>query len=432
MTTPAQQAMDPVDVAPRLYFLDWLRIAAFGLLVIYHVGMYYSSWRWHIKSPFAGDWLDPWMKLSSPWRMSLLFLISGAATAMMFNKAGVQQYSRVLLSRAGRLLLPLLAGVLLIVPPQPFFEVMQYHGFQGGFIDFMRLYLQAFGGFCTAARGCLILPTWNHLWFLPYLFLYTAVFAWLFRTTTWVRTAQASADPDKSVWFSGWRLLLTPVALLSLARMFVAPRFPITGALIDDGYAHLVYGSMFLLGAWLSCDRRIWRQFELLRWLALILALLAWLTLVLGGGHQLSALAHSTQQWCAIVAALGFAHRHLNLDSRLRVYLTEAVFPVYILHQTLIVLLAVFMAPFALLPRYEGPLLIVLTLVLAFAGFEGVRRVGCLRRWAGLAARDSERAPHITNQVSSTPRARSPENCARNVANEPASIASRISRISSR
>ena len=45
--------MDPGPRSDRLYFLDWLRVAAFGLLVLYHVGMYYVSWDWHVKSPFS-------------------------------------------------------------------------------------------------------------------------------------------------------------------------------------------------------------------------------------------------------------------------------------------------------------------------------------------------------------------------------------------
>ena len=32
----------------RLYFLDWLRIGAFALLIVYHVGMVYVSWDFHI------------------------------------------------------------------------------------------------------------------------------------------------------------------------------------------------------------------------------------------------------------------------------------------------------------------------------------------------------------------------------------------------
>jgi hypothetical protein len=62
-----------------------VRILAFGLLVFYHVGMYYVSWDWHVKSPHAGPTLEPLMLLTSPWRMSLLFVVSGVATACIFR-----------------------------------------------------------------------------------------------------------------------------------------------------------------------------------------------------------------------------------------------------------------------------------------------------------------------------------------------------------
>jgi len=59
---------------PRYHFLDWVRILAFFLLILYHVGMYYVTWGWHVKSPYASDALEPYMMLSAPWRLSLLFL----------------------------------------------------------------------------------------------------------------------------------------------------------------------------------------------------------------------------------------------------------------------------------------------------------------------------------------------------------------------
>ncbi|WP_274317233.1 hypothetical protein [Xanthomonas campestris] len=68
----------------RRHDLYWLRVIAFGLLVLYHVGMYYVTWDWHVKSPTTQLMLEPVMLLSSPWRMSLL-LISGVATAFMLH-----------------------------------------------------------------------------------------------------------------------------------------------------------------------------------------------------------------------------------------------------------------------------------------------------------------------------------------------------------
>ncbi len=68
MTPPSDEG---AARAPRLFFLDWLRIIAFAVLVLYHTGMYYVTWPFHLKSPLASRALEPWMKLTEPWRMSL-------------------------------------------------------------------------------------------------------------------------------------------------------------------------------------------------------------------------------------------------------------------------------------------------------------------------------------------------------------------------
>jgi hypothetical protein len=89
--------------------------------------------------------------------------------------------------------------------------------------------------------------------------------------------------------------------------------------------------------------------------------------------------------WSAIVAACGFARRHLQFDSPARRYLTEAVFPVYIAHQTLIVSLAHALKPLRLPPAQEAFMLVVLTVTLSFGLFEVVRRSALLRPLFGLA-----------------------------------------------
>lgn len=88
--------------------------------------------------------------------------------------------------------------------------------------------------------------------------------------------------------------------------------------------------------------------------------------------------------WCAILAACGFARRHLDHDGPARRYLTEAMFPVYILHQTVIVVLAHALKPLHRPAGLEAGMLVVLTTLLCFAGFEVVRRVAVLRPLFGL------------------------------------------------
>jgi surface polysaccharide O-acyltransferase-like enzyme len=376
----------------RLLFLDWLRIGAFALLVLYHVGMYYVSWGWHVKSPDAGPALEPWMRLSSPWRLSLLFLISGAATSFMLQRDGAA--GSLLASRSRRLLWPLLFGMAVIVPPQSYFEVVQLHGYAGSFLGFMRLYASGYGGFCKSDGHCLILPTWNHLWFVAYLFVYTVVLWLLLRA--WPRLLDRVAAASTHL-LRGGALLWLPIAVLAALRVALIDRHPPTHALLGDWYLHATYLAMFLLGAAWARDATAWQRCADLRWPALVLALAAW-----GAMLALSAwvfdtstqarwlwpgrTAFAAMQWSATVAAVGFAKVHLNRDHRWRATLAESVFPVYIVHQTLIIGFAMALAPRHWTPALEGPLLVALTFGASLAIYFAVRRASWLRPWFGLTA----------------------------------------------
>ena len=117
----------------RLVYVDWLRIGAFALLVLYHVGMLYVPWDFHVKQLPTHAALEPLMRLTNPWRMSLLFVVSGLATGLMLGRPGLAR------ERSKRLLLPLLFGMAVIVPPQAWLQVREQFGYAGGYIDFLRL-----------------------------------------------------------------------------------------------------------------------------------------------------------------------------------------------------------------------------------------------------------------------------------------------------
>lgn len=407
----------------RHYALDWLRILAFGLLIAYHTGMYYVTWTFHIKSPHAGTGPEPWMMLSSPWRMDLLFLISGAATAFMWRGSVAPQLGR-LRERAGRLLLPLLFGMLVIVPPQSYLEVVHKHGYGGSFGDFMALYYTGYHGFCGAAGGCLQLPTWNHLWYLPYLAFYTLLLWLLLRLQPGLldRMAQAAAPLLRHTGL----LLALPTLWLLLTRLALRSRFPTTYTLVDDWFMNLQYFSMFIAGAVLARSPALPPQLQKARWPALLLALLGWAILVWTAGAWREAggpslllwllrpLGYSTMQWCAIVAALGFGYRHLNAaDNAWRRYLSDAVFPLYILHQTFIIVLAHLAARWALPPAVEAPLLMLATLALGLLGYEAVRRLRWLRPLFGMKARKPAHAADAAIALASAGQAISPSSAAR-------------------
>ena len=156
------QRLERATLGGRRYDLDWVRICAFGLLIFYHVGMYYVTWDWHVKSPYASHTVEPLMLLTNPWRLSLLFLVSGVATAYLLDRRDKANQG-FLGQRSIRLLIPLIFGMAVIVPPQSYLEVVEKVAYAGTYFDFLKLYYSAYHGFCKGS-DCLILPTWNHLW----------------------------------------------------------------------------------------------------------------------------------------------------------------------------------------------------------------------------------------------------------------------------
>lgn len=96
-------------------------------------------------------------------------------------------------------------------------------------------------------------------------------------------------------------------------------------------------------------------------------------------------------QWSVIVAVLGYARHFAPKDSPTLRYLAAAIFPVYILHQTVIVVLAHHLKPYAIPPLAEALLLITATFALCFGAYEVIRRVALLRPLFGLKARDAVR-----------------------------------------
>ncbi|WP_431261245.1 acyltransferase family protein [Roseateles chitinivorans] len=408
MNTTALPAHSAAPTA-RLTELDWLRVIAFGLLILYHSGMFYVSWDWHVKSPRLVPALESWMLWLNPWRMSLLFLISGAATALMTARLdgtsgnngnnGNNGTEGLIASRSKRLLLPLLFGMTVIVPPQAHLEVVEKLRYAGSYGDFLKLYFQAYHGFCRG-DDCLKLPTWNHLWFLPYLWAYTVVVLLALRLPL-VRSF--FSHPGWRQVVGGGRLLWVPWLLFALLRQQLLVRFPATHDLVHDWYQHGVYFAVFLLGFGLygSRDDRhgAWEAARRLRWIALVAfivvqvlsqTLTAEWRLVHGDDFPewlLMALRalNAGKQWLPIVAVLGFGRQWLSdRDSPLLRWLTLAVFPFYLVHQTVTVIAGHLLAPLQWPLAVEAAALVAITALGCLLGALLAMRIRVLRPWMGL------------------------------------------------
>jgi peptidoglycan/LPS O-acetylase OafA/YrhL len=370
--------------------LDALRVIAFGALILFHVGLVYVTWPSPVKSAWASRAAEPFLLLTAPWRLDLLFLISGAATRFLWDKS--RSPGAFLRARALRLGPPLAFAAVVLVPVTAYLALAA----QGRAVLDPATFWRAYMGFAPgllpddAPRGML------HVWFVVYLAAYTAL---VFTLALGLRLAR----PKRSAQWDGgapaWLWLLAPAAVLIVLRRLLFDVYGDTHLFWGDWYNHARHGGMFLLGFAMAKAGGFWAAVERLRSPALLLAALAYGAYVscyvhlvhgLDGAPPTAAAAWAERSargvfaWWAILAALGWAQRAVRRTGPWVRYFSEAVFAYYLLHQPVLIAAWLALAPWRLPWPLEAAALIALTFAGTAAAYELVRRSGPLRPLFGL------------------------------------------------
>jgi glucans biosynthesis protein C len=375
-------------VFAREYGLDALRVFAFLLLILYHSGMGFVTWEWHVKNPEKSTALEYAMLFTNRWRLPLLFFISGAGVAFSLRRRSLAEFAG---ERIRRLLLPVVVAMFVIVPPQIYFERL-YNGIS--YNSYWSFYGTVFD-FQPYPRGSF---SWHHMWFVVYVLVYALcsipLFAF-FRSGTGRRALGAFA-----AWIEKWApaayLIATPNLLVGI---FLGPRWPTTHNLVSD-WANLTGAWLtFLWGFVFASDGRLLdvltrRRREFLGAGILVAAVFfglrassiraTWTPDVRNVvGNLVSGYFGTT--W--IFALLGYARAWITRSTSFLRYTTEAVYPFYIIHQTITVALVFALIPLAwgVWPKF------MLVAIGTFGGswvfYEVVRRVTLLRPLFGLKLR---------------------------------------------
>lgn len=368
----------------RHYGMDWLRIGAFALLILYHIGMVFVPWGYHVKAVRTVDWVTVPMLATSPWRLTLLFLVSGyASRGLLFRSPDIGRFVR---SRSTRLLVPLLFGVVVIVPPQSWVELVTQHGYAQPFPHF---WVHDF--FRFAKLSGIILPTWNHLWFVGYLWIYTLVLALLLAVPR-PATLQRGFD----TLFGGLSAVTVPILYLLVFQVYVFQRWTDTHDVIGDTLAHVGFFPAFLFGFALAGSPPVLAALVRWRWLSIALALTGYA--VVGGVAfwwpgassppqwiaDQTLWARQVQCWATIAALIGIAEASLNRDHPWRATLAEAVFPFYLVHQTLIVVVGYWLRPTGWPLWAQFVVLVAATVAGCWVFYLAGRRIRWLRPLIGL------------------------------------------------
>lgn len=387
-TDAGQSAAFPADVAGRRYDLDWLRLFAFTVLIFYHVGMFYVNWDWYLKSRYSSGFLEPVMGTVGG-RLALLFFISGVAVCFAIDKAPLRKF---LSERFTRLLVPLAFGMAIFNAPQTYVELRYMGEIDPGFLAFYRNYL-GFGDFT------LVRPPWNHLWYLAYILVFTAIVAACLPVLRWTTTVLGEPFFAWLARGRAWRLLFVPALPFVVYTFVLDPYFPTTLALWGD-WAYIARTlTFFLFGFMAAKNEDFWTSVDRALPVSIVLTLALGGLLLLAFLNEFAVTADAQlfnaflllrvlYGWSIIVTLLGLARRFANRPSPALTYLTAAIFPYYILHQTITLLVSYWFTVHEAPVAIEATTIVLVTVVGCALGYEVIRRVGPLRPLFGLPVRE--------------------------------------------
>lgn len=373
--------------ASRRADLDWLRVLAFALLIVYHAGMAWSGWSWHVTSGGTIDWLREGMRFLNRWRMPLIFVVSGAAIMLALGSRTPGAFA---VDRIRRLAIPLVFGMIVIVPPQVYLERLYRGQFTGSFFEWLPQIFQ--GGAYPAGN-----MSWHHLWFLAYVLVLTLV---LLPCFLWARSEGGRAALEAAGLLAARRGLQWLMVLpLAASTLWLAPVSHNINGLIGDWNGLVSYGALLLYGAFLFGSPDLLAALNRQRWLSLGIGLAAYaaLTVCFFAGAVRPVIVEADRPAYGILSAvnvmawlftiIGFANRYLTRRPAFLAEATEAVYPFYMLHQTVTVI-AVYWQLRLGVPSVAGFVLAVLATFLGTSAiyFVVVRPIWFVRPLFGLKA----------------------------------------------
>jgi glucans biosynthesis protein C len=326
-----------VNSSSRRYNLDWLRVLAVLLLVYFHAAaVFYRGelGEFYIQNEPPSPVLTALIFFVHQWHMPLFFLLSGSATWFSLQGRSPRQY---LSDRFKRLFVPFVFGTLILVPPQVYYKLLSHQQFQGSYLQF---YPQFFNGIRPDGNF-----EWAHLWFVIYLFVLSIValpFFLFFKRK----------QPQFSNWIS---ILEKPGAIflpsipLAMIEGTLRPHWLGFQNLYDDWANVLLYLTYLIYGFVLSSDDRLGKAIDRHQVLSVSLAIIG--TLILFGlsvsnvlperdyslSYVLYQMFRGVHSWCWVIALFALGQRYLCFSNRLLAYLNQASYPIFLLHQSVLV-----------------------------------------------------------------------------------------------
>lgn len=344
----------------RRYDIDWLRVIAIGLLVIYHIAVGFQPWGvfiGFIQNNEPLEWIWTPMAMLNVWRIPLLFFVSGMGVYFAIQR---RDWKALLLERSKRILVPYIFGILAIVPLHIWLWKNYYHQ--------DTAYAFAFN------------PA--HLWFLGNIFIYVLIFFPLF--------FYLKNRPEGKFHQVMSKLMSNPLGLLVLMIPFIAEAELVQPdsfeyyAMNDHGFwlGMLAFLTGFIC---VYSGEAFWNTVTKWRWLLLTIAATLYALRLLEGEFNAPYYLKSIESNLWIFTIFGFGHRYLNKPSKILTYLSQSAYPIYIIHMVFLYIASWLILPLEIPTIFKFTLVTTFTFIGCFVFYEFVlRRIKLFRLVFGM------------------------------------------------
>ena len=342
----------------RRYDIDWLRVIAIGLLLLYHTAIGFQ--RWGIMIGFITN-AEPWESLWIPmtilnvWRIPLLFFVSGMGVYFAIQN---RNWKQLLKERAARIFIPFVFGIFVIVP--------------------IHMYLRQF----YYRQQLSYYPDRAHLWFLGNIFVYVIILSPVFFYLKKNETGKFVSRIKKI--FSHPLGLLLVIAAFMAEVLLVDPNpyelYAMTWHGFFLGLLAFLFGFLFVLsGANFRNMMLKWR------WLFLAVAVSLYSYRLLQVQMSVPDLLLSIESNFWIFSIFAFGYKYLNRPGKSLSYLSQAAYPIYIIHMIFLFLASLLIFPLNIEVHLKFILVLTGTFVGSFIFYEFIiRRINIIRPLFGV------------------------------------------------
>jgi len=342
----------------RRYDIDWLRVIAIGLLLIYHIAIIFQPWAMFIGFIRSDDLVDGlWtpMTMLNVWRIPLLFYVSGMGLYFAMKK---RDFKELILERSKRILLPFIFGFLAITPLHMFI-----------FQNYYNTPLSYF-------------PHSGHLWFLGNIIMYVLLLSPLFFYLKKMGDGKFRKAISKVMTYA-----IGPISM----SVFFMLEVGIVKPQLFEMYAQTWHGffigllAFFFGFIFVYTGKVFWQTVSKWKWLYIGIASVLYIIRFTGFESISNMYITAIESNCWIFGLFGIGYHYFNKPSALLSYLSQAVYPVYIIHMFVLFAGAWIILPLNINPVLKFISITLFTFVVCFLIYEFIlRRVPILRLLFGL------------------------------------------------